>query len=217
MLKEKDPNDVLWAWKLFLDELEEKYGHRDATLVMHTDPYDGEGPNLITVSEMLDVHKNVFFSTDRLEFDKMNVLYNVSDVTLNISYAEGFGLSTLESMQTGTPIIAIKTGGLTRQVVDHRDETENGVALDVDCSSLVGSQQVPYIYEDYVSPQTVASAILKIYDLSSEERAELSKKVRDYVLSEFSHQNMIDSWHDNFLEVSENWKKNYKRWECISI
>ena len=81
---------------------------------------------------MLGIKDNVLFSRDRLDFDKMNVLYNVSDFCINCSYAEGFGLSTLEAMQAGTPIIAVKTGGLTRQVVDHRDNTENGVAVDVE-------------------------------------------------------------------------------------
>jgi len=215
--KRKRPNDVLFSWKLFLDMLEENHGHRNATLIMHTDPYDQEGPNLITTAEMFKIHENVFFSTDRLEFEKMNILYNISDVTLNVSYAEGFGLSTLESMQSGTPIIAVKTGGLTRQVVDHRDGTENGVALDVECKTLVGSQQVPYIYEDYSRPESIAGAILKIYNLSPEESISLSNKVREYALSEFSHQDMIDKWHDTLLDVSDNWEKRYKRWEYFSL
>ncbi|HCT53552.1 MAG TPA: hypothetical protein DF712_13950, partial [Balneola sp.] len=114
---------------------------------MHTEPLDSEGPNLFKVSEMLGIQDNVFFSRERVEFDQMNILYNISDFCINTSYAEGFGLSTLESMMAGTPIIAPKTGGLTRQVVDHRDGSENGVALDIDVKTLVGSQQVPYIYE----------------------------------------------------------------------
>ena len=215
--KRKRPNDVILSWKIFLDLLEEQTGKRDATLVMHTDPYDQEGPNLIMTAESLDVHNNVFFSTERLEFDKMNILYNIADVTINISYAEGFGLSTLESMQTGTPIIAAKTGGLTRQAVDHRDGSENGVALDIDCKSLVGSQQVPYIYEDYVKPESTAEALLKIYNMSPEEREKLSEKVSNYVKSEFSHQGTVDAWHESLLDVHENWKERYKRWECFTM
>ena len=36
-------------------------------------------------------------------------------------------------------------------LVDHRDGKENGVALDVVNQTLVGSQHVPYIFEDYCS------------------------------------------------------------------
>ncbi|HAI36647.1 MAG TPA: hypothetical protein DCM40_00100, partial [Maribacter sp.] len=90
-----------------------------------------EGPNLLMTSEMLGLNDHVFFSNQRLDFDKMNILYNISDFCMNISYAEGFGLPTLEAMMAGVPIVAVKTGGLTRQVVDHRDGSENGAAIDV--------------------------------------------------------------------------------------
>jgi len=215
--KRKRSADVLESWKLFLDNLEKDHGHKNATLIMHCDPLDHEGPNLLSVSDMLGISENVMFSKERLDFDQMNVLYNISDFCLNISFAEGFGLSTLESMQAGTPIIAQKTGGLTRQVEDHRDGSQNGVALDVELRTLVGSQQVPYIYEDYVSNETTSKAIMKIYNLDEDEREELSNKVIDYVNSEFNHQTMIDKWDTTLSSLIDNWKDNYKRFEITTL
>ena len=212
--KRKRPNDVLLSWKMFLDNLEKVHGHRNATLIMHTDPVDNEGPNLIVTSEHLEIVDNIFFSRDRLEFEKMNILYNISDFCLNVSYAEGFGLSTLESMQAGTPIIAVKTGGLTRQVVDHRDETENGIALDVECKSLVGSQQVPYIMEDYVSVESISDSFMKLYEMPADEKRKLVKKVIDYAESEFSFQDTVDMWHESLNDIHKTWKEKYDRWEC---
>jgi len=211
--KRKRPNDVLVSWKLFLDKLEEDEGHRDAILIMHTDPLDHEGPNLFATCEMMGINDNIFFSRDRLDFEKMNILYNVSDFCINISYAEGFGLSTLESMMTGTPIIATKTGGLTRQVVDHRDQSENGVALDVDAKVMVGSQTVPYIYEDYTTNENIAKGIRKLYDEIQDEsrKKALSEKVLSYALTEFNYQNAIDSWHENMLDAIEKFKDR-KHW-----
>jgi glycosyltransferase involved in cell wall biosynthesis len=148
--RRKRPSDVLESWKLFIDNLQKNHGHKKASLIMHTDPLDQEGPNLFAVADYLGIQQNVVFSKERLAFDKMNILYNISDFCINISFAEGFGLSTLEAMNAGIPIIAAKTGGMTRQVVDHRDGSHNGVALDIDIKTLVGSQGVPYIYEDYV-------------------------------------------------------------------
>ena len=153
----------------------------------------------------------------RIEFSQMNCLYNISDFCINISYAEGFGLGTLEAMMTGTPIIASKTGGMTRQVIDHRDGTENGVGLDIELKTLVGSQGVPYIYEDYVSCDTIAESIMKMYKKSPEERDTLSEKVLNYVKTQFDHQTMIDSWHDSLLSTVNNWRSKYKRWEKIKI
>ena len=214
--KRKRPGDLLVAWKQFLDSLQEKYGHKNASMIMHTDPLDQEGPNLYMVSEMLGIQDAVFFSRDRLDFDKMNVLYNISDFCINISYAEGFGLPTLESMQAGVPIIAQKTGGLTRQVVDHRDGSENGIALDVDLRTLVGSQQVPYIYEDYTTIENTAASIMKMYDLGPKKRAKLGKKAREYAISEFNIDTTIDKWHNTMKKTIEDFK-DYKAWECITI
>ena len=216
--KRKRPNDVLWSWRQFIDAYVEKHGEEPkATLLMHTDPADGEGPNLFQTLEMLDLQKHVFFSNDTLEFEQMNVLHNISDFCLNISYAEGFGLPTLESMQCGNPIIATKTGGLTRQVVDHRDGTENGIALDVDMQTMVGSQMVPYIFEDYSDPRKVAAAILRMVEMPSEERQQLGKKAMEYAHSEFDLQDTVDKWHDTLIETIQNWRDRYARLQIEEV
>lgn len=215
--KRKRSSDVIESWKFFLDELEVKHGHRKATLIMHTDPFDVEGPNLVSVAERLGVLNSIIFSQERIEFEKINVLYNISDCCMNISYAEGFGLGTLEAMNAGIPIIAVTTGGLTRQVIDHRDGSENGVALPVEIKSMVGSQSVPYIYEDYVSNQSVANGLMKMYEFGPDERKRLGEKARNYVLSEFSYQKTIDDWHETLLDTVKNWRSRYKRWEAKDI
>ncbi len=202
--RRKRPGDLLHSWKLFLDKTKK----RDAILIMHTDPFDREGVNIPKIIKMLDIKDNVAISTDKIDFDEMNIMYNISDITLNISFAEGFGLSTLESMQTGTPIVSVATGGLTRQVIDHRDNSENGVAIKPTLKSLVGSQNVPYIYEDYVLPEDVANGIYKMYSLNHEEKIALSKKVKKYAREEFSYEKTIDLWHDSLTDTIKNWKEN---------
>ncbi len=204
--KRKRPNDVLVSWKMFLDELETKHGHRKATMIMHTDPMDQEGPNLLEAMGMLDLNDNVFFSTERISFEDMNVLHNVSDFCVNIALNEGFGLPTLEAMQAGNPIIAQTTGGLTRQVVDHRDGSENGIALSPDVRTLVGSQMVPYIYEDYCTNEKTAEAYMKLYEMGPAGRADLGEKARQYALSEFNLQDTVEKWHQSLWDLSETWK-----------
>ena len=214
--KRKRPNDVLESWKTFVDRVEKETGKRDPILIMHTDPLDQEGPNLMISAEMLGIEKNIFFSKDRLEFDKMNILYNISDFCFNVSYAEGFGLPTLEAMNAGKPIIALKTGGLTRQVVNHVDGSENGIALPVELKTLVGSQQVPYIYEDYVSNDTISEAFYKMYSMSSEERKALGEKSRKYAKEEFSYSKMIDTWHEKLCDIHNTWREKYRNWEVFT-
>ena len=207
--RRKRPADLVEAWSKFMKMIE-KEGKSDATLLMHTDPVDQEGPNLLVNTEAMGVSDSIVFSNQRVEFERMNILHNISDACINIAYAEGFGLATLEAMQVGNPIIAIKTGGLTRQVVDHRDGSENGIALPVEMQSLVGSQMVPYIYEDYVSTDTIAEAIYKMYSMNKEEREALGTKARSYVQSEFLLQDTIDKWHQTLWDLSENYSKDKK-------
>jgi glycosyltransferase involved in cell wall biosynthesis len=214
--RRKRPADVIEAWSIFRRKIESE-GRKDATLIMHTDPLDQEGPNLHEVTELFKVKDSVVFSTDRIDFEQMNVLHNISDACINISYAEGFGLATLEAMQCGRPIIALKTGGLTRQVVDHRDGTQNGIALPVEFRTCVGSQAVPYIYEDYVSNQTVSEAIEKMYRIGPEERKKLGEKSRNYAQSEFSYQNVIDRWHETLNDTIDNWKSRRKSWKKVTV
>ena len=215
--RRKMPGDVLDAWRLFLDRLQKEEGHTNAVMVMHTDPFDSEGPNLVKITEDFSLEKNVIFSPDRVDFDKMNILHNISDFCINIACNEGFGLGTLEAMQTGTPIIALKTGGLTRQIVDHRDGTENGIALDPDVRDLVGSQMVPFIYEDHVSNKKVADAIFQLYKMGPEKRQELGQKGRDYVLSEFAIKDTIADWDQTMMGCIENWRDHYSPWEMKTI
>ena len=215
--KRKRPADVVESWKIFVDNIEKEHGHRKATLIMHTDPHDQEGPNLFKNVDLHGISDNVYFSTDRLEFEKMNVLYNISDVCINISYAEGFGLSTLEAMMTGCPMAAVKTGGLTRQVVDHTDGSENGVALPVEFRSLVGSQQVPFIYEDYVTCETTAAGLMKLFNLSGSEKTSLRDKCLKYARENFALEKTIDEWHNSMKKLSTEWREDYKRWECFTL
>ena len=215
--KRKRPGDLLWAWSIFLENLEKKYGHRNATLLMHTDPEDSEGPNLYSVVDMLGIKDNIVFSVDRIEFEKMNVLHNICDFTINISYAEGFGLSTLEAMMCAKPIIAVQTGGQKRQIVDHRDGSENGFALPVEFKTLVGSQNVPYIYEDYCSVETIADRLMKMYELGPDGRKELGKKAQEYAFSEFGMEKTVKRWDETLTDLTNNWKKNYTRWDVTEI
>lgn len=198
-IKRKRPTDVLKSWQIFLLNLEEKYGHKEATLIMHTDPFDKKGHNLLKIAEHLKINKNVCFSNELSSYEQINALHNISDVCLNIAHSEGFGLSTLESMQTGTPIIVSLTGGLTSQVIDYNDCSRNGIGISPSVKSLNGNQNIPYIYEDFVCVEKVSKSIMDFYKLSKSEKDILSKKCVEYVKKDFNYENMIKSW-DNILE-----------------
>lgn len=204
----KMPADLLFGWKTFLDELEKKHGNRKAMLIMHTDPADPEGPNLLAVSEQLGIAENVWFSTEKLKFEQMNLVHNMTDTCINIAKNEGFGLSTMISMMVGKPIVALCTGGLTRQVLDYRDGSEHGAAIRPIKRSLVGSQLVPYLFEDFCTESQISDALMKVYEMTPEQKSEMKKKVIEYCDHEFSYENMISAWDKTLYKTIEDFKSS---------
>lgn len=216
--RRKMPSDIVVSFKMFLDELEKKHGHRKATLVMHTEPLDPEGPNLHHVVDMMGVSKDVLFSKNRIGFDEMRLLYNTFDTIVNRSCNEGFGLGTLEAMMCGKPIIALKTGGLSRQVEDLETGEQFGIALEPETKSLVGNQLVPYIYEDFVSHKTVAEAFMKMYEMGPEKRKELGQRALQHAKKDYSISNMIGAWDETLTKTIEEWQSNKpKTWSHVEI
>lgn len=216
--RRKMPSDILLSWKMFLDDLEKKHGHRKATLVMHTNPKDNEGPNLLHVVEMFGLHNNVVFSNTLIGFPEMNALYNAVDVVVNRSCNEGFGLPILEAKMTETPCISIKSGGLTRQIEDHESGEQYGIALEPDVKCLVGNQLVPYIYEDFVTHESLSAAFMKMYDMPEEKREELGKKCREHAIKNYNLKDVISRWDDTLTELFESWSKNnHERWRNIEL
>lgn len=210
--------DLIACFREFLDALEKKHGHRNALMIMHTDPFDIEGANLVEVSRHYETENHVLFSVEKLMPQDMNLLHNICDTLINISKAEGFGLSTLIHMMVGKPIIALQTGGMTRQVIDHRDGTENGVAIPPATRQLVGSQLVPYIYEDFTNHKQVVDALMKIYEMTPEEKNKMKQKVLEYVNYEFNINKVISDWDRTLEQTIVNFKKNPgKKWTFEKI
>lgn len=217
--RRKCPSDIVYSFKQFLAELEKKEGHRKATLLMHTDPLDPEGPNLHHVIDMLHLREHVVFSRDRIAFEQMNAIYNICDVLVNTSLNEGFGLPLLEMKLTEGLVIANKTGGMTRQVEDHETGVQYGVALEPDVKMMVGNQMVPYIFEDAVSHKSLSNALMQVYKMSPERRRELGKAARAHAIKHYDMSSLITTWDQTLTKLSTDWKSGNRgpRWEKIEL
>jgi glycosyltransferase involved in cell wall biosynthesis len=230
---------MFW-YNQFLDKLEEKYGHRNSTMLMHTEPNDPNGQDLYAIADKLGLakNKNILFSKDKIQSVDLAALYNAADACITVSDAEGFGLYTFESMACGTPIIATMTGGLQEQVSDIEEvsheiilernnanrgkiiETERGIGIEPASKAIIGSQQVPYIYEDRSNDEQVVESLMKMYEYGKEKREELGKNCRKYVLENYSFELYIKRWEEIMTQVHEkfgSWenRKNYNRWELL--
>tara|TARA_R110002074_G_scaffold202324_1_gene370143 strand:+ start:1889 stop:3157 length:1269 start_codon:yes stop_codon:yes gene_type:complete len=215
--RRKQSGSLIFWFKKFLDEV----GHDKARLIMHTDVKDPHGQDLEAIIRNLGLDKGqILFSRQKVDSQILSLMYNMADCTINISDAEGFGLGTLESLSCETPILVNMTGGLQEQVTD--GESWFGVGLQPTSKAVIGSQDIPYIYEDRLSEEAVVGAMLKIYNMSKEEREELGRKGREHVMKNYNFENFAKQWDELFTMVSEEWgswdnRRNHQRWVVKEI
>jgi glycosyltransferase involved in cell wall biosynthesis len=196
--RRKQSGSLMFWFNEFLDRV----GRDKATLIMHTEPKDPNGQDLIAIKDRLGFDEDQFkLSTNKLSIQQLSVLYNSVDCTINISDAEGFGLATLESLATETPIIVNMTGGLQEQVTNGKDWF--GIGIEPCSKAIIGSQDVPWIYEDRISNTDLVDAMVKMYEMSEDERLELGKKGREHVLENYSMENYISLWDKTLTEIHE--------------
>ena len=216
--RRKMTSDIIQSWKMFIDQLEHKHGHKKATLVLHTDPLDPEGTNLFQVIDMLGIKDNVIFSKDRIGFPEMNSLYNMCDTIVNRSCNEGFGLPTLEMAMCGKPIIVLKTGGLTRQVEDPDTGEQFGIGLNPEVRTMVGNHMVPYIYEDFVSHETLRDSFMKMFEMPTEEREALGRRAMERVKREYDINKVVSEWDRTLEDTTSKWKNNLiNKWSITQL
>jgi len=222
-IRRKQPSDVIESFKLFCDKLTKEQSDK-CVLVMHTTPIDNNGTDLYAVRDKICPNYDVVFSTNKIESDVLNKLYNVADCTINIANNEGFGLGTAESIMAGTPIIVSVTGGLQDQcgfnyTADdyiniktlhnkqiHKD-TPHGVWVKPIWPSAIninGSPLTPYIYDDRVNDEEVADAITEMYLLGKEKRKENGQVGREWAINNLSSKVMCDAMSEGIQKTIKN-------------
>ena len=163
----------------------------------------------------------LLLSVAKVSIPELALLYNVADCTVNIADAEGFGLGTLESLACETPIIVTMTGGLQEQVTDGEGNWF-GVGIEPSSKAVIGSQDVPYIYEDRINKEDFLDALEKIYNMPKEEREEMGRQGRKHVLDNYGLNQYIRMWDETLTKVHEeqgSWstRVHTKSWEMKEI
>ena len=215
--RRKQSGTVIFWFKEFLD----KVGHDKAMLLMHTDPKDENGQDLEAILRNLNMTDGqVKFSNHKVELEDLAKMYNAASCTINIADAEGFGLSTLESLSCETPIIVNMTGGLQEQVTNGEDWF--GIGIEPCSKAIIGSQNIPYIREDRVNKDVFVDALMKIYEMSKEDLEALGAKGRQHVMDSYGFESHESRWVeliDATIEKYGSWdsRRGYDTWELKEV
>ncbi|KXA98661.1 hypothetical protein AKJ39_01310 [candidate division MSBL1 archaeon SCGC-AAA259J03] len=171
--KWKDPMGVLEVFKRV------KENNQDCQLAMiggiATDDPEGQ-----------EVHRNIEREAEDMEdvhviVDAPDIFVNAvqsrSDVVLQMSVREGFGLAATEALWKGTPVVATDVGGLKTQVQDG----ENGFLVE------------PGDYDRTVD------RVLALLDRGGREMA--SERVKETVKDKFLITRLMEDWIDLWREL----------------
>lgn len=236
-IRRKMVSDIIIAYRTFVDYYF-KDREMDCALLLHTQPVDENGTNLPEVIEYLCTDRNVFFTQGLVDFQTLNQLYNIADVTICIGSNEGWGLSSTESVMAGTPVINNVTGGLQDQM---RFEDEKGNWIDFteefpsnhtgkyknhglwarpvfpSNRSIQGSIPTPYIFDDRVAFEDLAVAMKKWYDTMPDFRETAGMIGREWMMGEESRMS-ADKMGEGMITcidyMFDNWEPR-KRFELI--
>ena len=230
-IRRKCTSDTIAAYSLFCDKIGKEKASKCA-LVLHTQRQDENGTDLEAVIDLLcdPEYQKVYFSDSRVSSEEVNLLYNMSDLTILMSSNEGWGLSLTEGMMCGKMIMGNVTGGMQDQMrfVDsngkwiefndkfcsnhygtYKECGEWAIPLFPTNQSIVGSIPTPYILDDRCSFIDAAEKLEQVYNMPIEERERRGMKAREWVLSKES---MMSAEHmcDNIIESIEETFTKFK-------
>ena len=234
-IRRKQISNIVMAWKLFIDRLSPEEAKK-CQLTLKTEAVFEHGTDLNAVVEYFcdpEICRVGIFQ-HKLTTEEMNLLYNSADGVIQISNAEGWGLSLTEAMLTGTPFIAAVTGGMQDQM-RFEDEKGNWIEFNGEfpsnhhgkykkhgewalpvytaASTLVGSVPTPYIYDDHHNIHDVVDQIMKLYTMTHEERKSIGKKGYDWARGDeagFTSEKMTKKVIDAFEELFQTWEPREK-------
>jgi len=215
--RRKQSGSLIYWYKDLLDRI----GDDKTCLIMHTDVKDPHGQDLeVIIKELGMANGQVMFSTAKLPPQDLAHLYNMADCTINVSDAEGFGLATLESLACETPIIATMTGGLQEQVTD--GENFFGFGIEPSSKAIIGSQEIPWIFEDRLNGKDVTDAMQKMFEMSEDERKKLGQLGKEHVDKNYNFENFQKTWADLIEKAMVDYgswaeRKKYNNWTLKEI
>lgn len=222
--------DLIYAYNEFASKLPEAESEQCA-MILHTEQITPYGTDLVECVKALAPTRNIYFTTERYNEKTMNELYNIADVVVNCSNAEGYGLTTNESLLAGTPIIANSTGGLQDQI----GYFDNGIPVwyspkmkQNQCNlgrgvwayplfpqrTIIGSPTTPYLFDENASLESIENGLMYWYDKSNVYREAAGLRGRQWLLDNNQHQSAWTITMMNFMDTVMN---NYKPQELCTV
>ena len=112
------------------------------------------------------------------------------------------------------------TGGLQEQVTDGKNWF--GFGIEPASKTVIGSLQVPYIYEDRISQRDFEKNLTKAIKTPTKKYRQMSSGGRRHILKSYNFEQFEKSWislMDKVVEQYGSWedRKKYSRWHLLEV
>ena len=228
-IRRKCVSDLVLAYRLFCETLTKEEASK-CLMLLHTDPVDQNGTDLPALIHALCPNFEVQFSGGKLPTKQLNYLYNVASLTCQPSSAEGFGLSVMESIMAGTPILGTVIGGIQDQMGFTKDDgspvTLSDYTTDWPSNSdgrytkhgewafpvwpqmnLQGSPMTPYIYDSRPNVGEIAKQLKIAHENGTAELKRKGLVGREWAIANrFNSLGMCSDFIDSINTCLDNWK-----------
>ncbi len=170
------PLESIYNIDVLINSFSELASKHDALKLMIVGEGSAEA-ELKALVKKLGIEEKVVF-TGRIPFAEISNYYNMLHVLVNISEYESFGVSVIEAMACGKPVVVTNVGGL--QEIVKSDEL--GIKVEIR-----NQNQTRDAIEKLISDK-------KFYD-------QVSKNARDYVVQNFNWENNLKQMIDLYTQV----------------
>ena len=228
-IRRKCVSDLVLAYRLFCETLSKEEASK-CLMLLHTDPVDQNGTDLPALINALCPDFEVQFSGGKLPAEQLNYLYNVASLTCQPSSAEGFGLSVMESIMAGTPILGTVLGGIQDQMGFTKDDgspvTLSDYSADWPSNSdgrytnhgewtfpvwpqmnLQGSPMTPYIYDSRPNVGEIAKQLKAAHKDGTVELKRKGLVGREWAITNrFNSVGMCTDFINSMTACVDNWK-----------
>jgi glycosyltransferase involved in cell wall biosynthesis len=222
---------ALMGFKAFIRKLSPEKASK-CRFVLHTQPVDNNGTDLhAVIDSVFGPNKHLIVFDEKIcSEEDLNLRYNLADATVLISEAEGFGLSGLESIAAGTPIIVNMTGGMqdycnikgddgkwftpNEKVWSNHNKTYEDMGSWVypvfpASITTVGSVPTPYIFSSRCDFRDVGEQMMLVYNTEAMDREEAGFEGREWIMSEevgMTTEQMCSNFIKHTDDLFENWQ-----------
>jgi len=150
------------------------------------------------VLPLVNKHKNLIKYYKTINRNNISNFYSLGKILLfPIQWEEPFGLVMIESMATGTPIVAFARGSVPEVIKDG----ETGFIVNPSDDDIRG---------DWIIKKTgiegLCEAVERIYSMPEEQYRKMRKACREHVEKNFTVERMVDEYEKVYYEILN--KKN---------